>query len=147
MRWNYLLAGCVALAGCAEAVTPNGGGAGYSREVRGGNLHRASVDGVTTRSVDFARLVASAEPMRAVLGDLESRDFVATTFTAPTAGGAPLSTVYAQQMIDGVAVHGAYLYLATQPDATGGGRLLASSYHLYQGPDVAVAPTVERARR
>ena len=46
MRGRAAWIGCLVLAGCAEGVVPDGGGAGYDREVRGGRLHDLSVIGV-----------------------------------------------------------------------------------------------------
>ena len=53
--------------------------------------------------------------------------------------------MFAQQVVDGVPVRGAYVYLASR-SGVDGERLLASSYHLYQGPRLAMTPTVARAQ-
>ena len=144
MRGTRALIGCLVLAGCAEGVAPDGGGAGYDREVRGGRLHDVPVIGVAEPMVELAALVASAPPLRDEVGTIVDGDFAITARSSPTAG-APLTTVFAQQQIDGIPVRGAYLYLATQRGARGD-RLLASGYHLYQGAAVGVVPSVGRDR-
>lgn len=144
MRGRAAWIGCLVLAGCAEGVVPDGGGAGYDREVRGGRLHDLSVSGVDDPAVELSALVASAPPLRDELGAIDDDDFAITSRSTATAG-APLTTVFAQQTIGGIPVRGAYLYLATQRGARGD-RLLASSYHLYQGAAVGVVPSVARDR-
>ena len=145
MRLRSLLIGCVALAGCTEASGPGGGGAGYEREVHGGDRHDQVVTGIARDRVDLDQVLASTAALREVLGELEGRDFTTTVHAMPTAGAGTLTTVFAQQVVDGVPVRGAYVYLASR-SGVDGERLLASSYHLYQGPRLAMTPTVARAQ-
>ncbi|MBK7078058.1 MAG: lamin tail domain-containing protein [Myxococcales bacterium] len=145
MRLRSVLVGCVALLGCAEREDGGGGGAGYDREVTGGDRLDAKVAGIARDRVDLDRVLDGAPPLREAFGDLAARDFTTTTVTLPTAGPRTLTSVFAQQAIDGLPVRGAYAYLVA--DATDGdARLLASAYHLYQGAAVATTPTVSRDR-
>ena len=126
------------LAGCAEAVAPDGGG--FQREVRGGGLHAAAVEGVRAGAVELDRLLATAAPVAHAVGELGAADF-ATRVEAE--GG--LVTVFARQTVGGVPVRGAYLYLAVADGGAAPARLVASSYHLYQGAEATVAPALDRA--
>ncbi|MEZ4399979.1 MAG: lamin tail domain-containing protein [Kofleriaceae bacterium] len=147
MRLRRLVAGIVVagwgvLGGCAEAPRGGGDGPGYEREVRGGNLHRAPVEGVTADAVDLDRVLATAAPLATAFGSLRGRDFTVEARPMTTQGPA-LTAIYARQTQAGVPVHGAYAYLVAKPGAADG-QLVASSYHLYQGVDVATAPTLAR---
>lgn len=146
MRLRSVVVGCVALLGCAERDDGGGGaGAGYEREVAGGDRLDAKVAGIARDRADLDQVLAGAPPLRAAFGDLTARDFTTTAVTLPTAGARTLTAVFAQQAIDGLPVRGAYAYVVA--DGTDGdARLLASAYHLYQGALVATAPTVSRDR-
>ncbi len=141
-KMSAMMTMAVAVAGCAEAVVPDGD-AGYQREVRGGGLHRAAVQGVAPGRIELARLLATAAPLHDALGELGDADFATTVAADPAA---PLVTVFARQLIGGVPVDDAYLYLAVRPErGAQPAELVASSYHLYQGTELAVVPTLDRA--
>jgi hypothetical protein len=142
MSWNHVVLVCAALAGCAEggARPPSG----FDREVRGGGLHAAPIRGITIDEVAMDDLLRSAAPLADAVVDVDPGGLDAAVTTLE-AGGAPLTTVFARQAIDGVPIRGAYLYLATRPDGDGGGELVGSSYHLYQGVDVDTTPALDRA--
>ncbi|MBL8624167.1 MAG: lamin tail domain-containing protein [Myxococcales bacterium] len=144
MRLRSVLVGCVALLGCTEPGEGGGGGGpGYDREVAGGDRHDERVAGLARDRADLDQVLIGSSPLREAFGDLTARDFTTTTVTLPTAGPRTLTSVFAQQAIDGISVRGAYAYLVA--DATDAeARLLASAYHLYQGAAVATAPTVSR---
>ena len=144
MSWKHVVIGCAALAGCAEgAPRPP---AGYTRELRGGALHAAPVRGVTADDVAIGEVLRTAAPLRDALADVEAAQLDAAV-TTTDAGGAPLTTVFAAQAIDGVPIRGAYLYLATRPGGDDGdGELVGSSYHLYEGADVDTVPVLDRAQ-
>lgn len=146
MRLRSVVVGCVALLGCAERDDGGGdGGAGYEREVAGGERLDAKVAGIARDRADLDQVLAGAPPLREAFGDLTARDFTTTAVTLPAAGARTLTAVFAQQAIDGLPVRGAYAYVVA--DGTDGeARLLASAYHLYQGAMVATAPTVSRDR-
>ena len=130
---------CAALAGCAEgsARQPDG----FDREVRGGASHAARVRGVAIDAVALDEVLRSAAPLAEVVRGIDAEDLDVAVHTAE-AGGAPLTTMFAGQRVDGVPIHGAYLYLAARPGEDG--ELVASSYHLYQGATVDTAPEVGR---
>lgn len=140
MSWKRVVIGCVAavLASCAEGRERPP--AGFDREVRGGALHAARVEGVGVGEVAMAALLRTAAPLREAVTGVEAEDLDAAVVTAE-AGGAPLTTMFAGQRIDGVPIHGAYLYVAARP---GSGELVGSSYHLYQGATIDTAPAVAR---
>lgn len=143
MSWKHVVMGCAAMIGCAEGgARPS---SHFDREVRGGALHAAPIRGVTVDGVALAEVLRTATPLREVVRGVSADDLdvaVATT----DGDGAPLTTVYAGQLVDGVPIHGAYLYLAARPgeDGDDAGELVGSSYHLYQGATVDTEPTVDR---
>ena len=141
MSWKHVVLGCAALIGCAEGgARPSGG---FERELRGGALHAAAVRGVTADAVALGEVLRTAAPLRELMRGVRAEELDATV-TTTEAGGAPLTTVFAGQHVDGVPIRGAYLYLATRPGADGGGQLVGSSYHLYQGADIDTAPAIAR---
>ncbi len=139
--------GAIAVVGCAERAVPGGGEPTYDREVRGGNRHRAPIEGATAHGLELAALLASATALAPAVGDLSADDFTTTTTTQVGPGGRPLTYVHAQQSIGGVPVEGTYLYLTVQPADRGRpAQLLGSSYHLFHGAEVDTTPVVEQAR-
>ncbi len=133
--------GCAVLVGCADdgARAP----AGFDREVRGGALHAAPVEGVTAGAVELARVLRTAAPLQGVVVGVGA-DQLDPRVASTDAGAAPLTTVFAGQELDGVPIHGAYLYLAMRPGVGGAGVLVGSSYHLYQGAHVDTEPAMAR---
>lgn len=142
MSWKYVVMSCAALVGCA------GGGArppeGYEREVEGGALHAAPIRGVTRARAVMADVLRTATPLADAVAGIDAAE-LEPTVTTTESGGAPLTTVFARQAIDGVPIRGAYLYLATRAGSDGDAELVGSSYHLYQGASVDTAPTVAEA--
>ncbi|HVV85584.1 MAG TPA: lamin tail domain-containing protein [Kofleriaceae bacterium] len=139
MSWKHVILGCAAFAGCAEGGPRPPGG--FEREVRGGALHADAIRGVAADAVAMDEVLRTAVPLRAAFHDVTAADLDPSVRTTE-AGGAPLTSVYAGQVIDGVPIHGAYVYLATHPDGDGGGELVGSSYHLFQGAAVDTTPEV-----
>ena len=142
MRWKHVVLGYVAVMGCAESGPrpPSG----FDREVRGGALHDDPVRGVGKEAIALDEVLRTAAPLREAVAGIEAADLDAAV-TTTDAGGAPLTTMFAGQHIDGVPIHGAYLYLAMRPGGDGGGELVGSSYHLYQGASIDTEPAVALA--
>ena len=134
-------------AACADGGDGAGGGARYDREVRGGSLHHAPVEGVTMGGVELERVLASARELDPAVAAVGAGELSATTAMIPGPGGAAIAYVSARQILAGVPIADSHLYLALAP-AQGGApaRLLASSYRLFHGADVDVTPAIDRDR-
>jgi hypothetical protein len=132
-----------AAASCAEATNGDGDGDGraqYVREVRGASVHREAVRGVTAGgAVELGEVLASSTELRATLGAFDDGDFAVTTTTE--AGDRGLTFVSGRQTVGDVPIVDSHIYLAMAP-----GRLLSSSYRVFDGAEVDVVPAIDRAR-
>lgn len=129
----------MAVAACAEATEPGGGGRSrYVREVRGASAHHEAVRGVAAGGgeVELAEVLASSTELQATIGAFDAGDFAVATSAR---GG--ITYVSGRQTVGDVPIADSHLYLAMAP-----GRLLASSYRLFDGADVDVVPSIDRAR-
>ncbi len=147
-NWMTMTLVLAAVAGCTEGVIVGGGGGSrYDREVKGGNLHHAAVEGASRTDLDLGRVLASAPALAPAVGPLAAGDFTITTTTSRGATGRPLIHAMAQQHVGGVPIVDSHLYLTVAPGpGQGEGQLVASSYRLFHGADVDVTPSVDRAR-
>ncbi|HUQ04818.1 MAG TPA: lamin tail domain-containing protein [Kofleriaceae bacterium] len=139
-RVLLMCASACAAASCAEATSGGGDGrAQYVREVRGASVHREAVRGVKADgAVELGEVLASSTELRATLGAFDAGDFAVTT-TAPGDGG--LTIVSGRQTVGDIPIVDSHIYLAMAA-----GRLLASSYRVFDGAEVDVAPAIDRAR-
>jgi hypothetical protein len=151
MRTSSLISVLLVAAGCADAEPRDpGGDGGFTREVRGGVLHRTApavdVAALAGASVDPAALdrVLALDELAAAAGPLRAADLARTsTATTSTIAGDRLVHVAAVQQVGGIPVHGTYLHL-TLRDAPGGGTLVASDHHVYHGARVDTAVRLDR---
>ena len=137
----------VTVAACAVGSPTGGGsaGGGFDREIRGGRLHAAEVpDFRRPDAIDVGALVA-APILQPVVGRIDPDQLTETgRVVSLDASRTTLVHVQLGQEVGGVPIHGAYLHLTARPATAGStAHLVASSYHLFEGAAVDVAPAID----
>ncbi|HET6610965.1 MAG TPA: lamin tail domain-containing protein [Kofleriaceae bacterium] len=115
---------------------------GFSREVRGGRLHAHALEAMPDS--EEAVFTAVASDLRGELATLSAADFVTQNHVSrASAGGAMLRYDVMRQQVAGIPIHGSYLnVIMRQADAAAPAKIVASSYRVFQSPDVDVVPAV-----
>lgn len=119
------------------------------REVKGGQVHQGGqVAPIDARGAAPAEMLPAFEnELRHAVGTLDPSDFTLEAQRAErTPGRSTLNHVSYRQVHGGVPIQGAYLHLTLREDGLGGSKLVASSHHLYQNPEVDTRDQVGEAR-
>jgi Lamin Tail Domain len=137
----------IAVAACAIGSPTGGGspGGGFDREIRGGRLHAAEVPDFRRPDTIGVGTLLAAPVLRPVVGRIDPDQLIETgRVVSLDASRTTLVHVQLGQEVGGVAIHGAYLHLTARPATAGTtAHLVASSYHLFEGAAVDVAPAID----
>lgn len=134
--------------GCAQG-TPSGPEtqqgtqeAGFSREVRGGRFHAVQLQAMPQDEREVFRAVAA--DLSGELATLSADDFFRKSqVVRPSPGGATLRYDVMRQHVDGIPIHGSYLNVVLrQSDSVAPAKILASSYRVFQSPEVDTASKI-----